>query len=51
MWGEAGPPPDLATRLFTERIMYLVSLAPRGACMAPAGHARGGLLSSVQGKV
>ncbi|KAG1677936.1 hypothetical protein FOA52_001354 [Chlamydomonas sp. UWO 241] len=23
MWGEAGPPPDLATRLFTERIMYL----------------------------
>lgn len=24
MWREAGPPPDLATRLFTERIMYLV---------------------------
>lgn len=23
MWNEAGPPPDLATRLFTERIMYL----------------------------
>ncbi|GIL74993.1 hypothetical protein Vretimale_2596 [Volvox reticuliferus] len=23
MWKEAGPPPDLATRLFTERIMYL----------------------------
>lgn len=24
MWKEAGPPPDLATRLFTERIIYLV---------------------------
>lgn len=24
MWREAGPPPDLATRLFTERIIYLV---------------------------
>ncbi|KAG2494845.1 hypothetical protein HYH03_007085 [Edaphochlamys debaryana] len=23
MWKEAGPPPDLATRLFSERIMYL----------------------------
>ncbi|KXZ53471.1 hypothetical protein GPECTOR_7g921 [Gonium pectorale] len=23
LWKEAGPPPDLATRLFTERIMYL----------------------------
>lgn len=23
MWREAGPPPDLATRLFTERIVYL----------------------------
>ncbi len=25
LWREAGPPPDLATRLFSERIMYLVS--------------------------
>lgn len=24
MWKEAGPPPDLATRLFSERIIYLV---------------------------
>lgn len=23
MWKEAGPPPELATRLFSERIMYL----------------------------
>lgn len=27
LWREAGPPPDLATRLFTERIIYLVSAA------------------------
>jgi hypothetical protein len=27
MWKEAGPPPDLATRLFSERIIYLVSAA------------------------
>lgn len=26
MWREAGPPPDLATRMFSERIMYLVRL-------------------------
>jgi len=24
LWREAGPPPDLATRLFSERIIYLV---------------------------
>ena len=29
LWKEAGPPPDLATRLFSERIMYLVRC---GAC-------------------
>jgi len=28
MWKEAGPPPDLATRLFTERIIYLVRVTP-----------------------
>lgn len=37
MWGEAGPPPDLATRLFTERIMFLVScegdVTCRDTCM------------------
>lgn len=27
LWKEAGPPPDLATRLFSERIMYLVSVS------------------------
>lgn len=32
MWKEAGPPPDLATRLFTERIIYLVR------CWAVAVH-------------
>jgi hypothetical protein len=26
LWKEAGPPPDLATRLFSERIIYLVGL-------------------------
>jgi hypothetical protein len=26
MWKEAGPPPELATRLFSERIMYLVRI-------------------------
>jgi hypothetical protein len=26
LWREAGPPPDLATRLFSERIIYLVGL-------------------------
>lgn len=33
MYGEAGPPPDLATRLFTERIIYLVRpcVHPKGA--------------------
>eukprot|EP00882_Tetradesmus_deserticola_P031939 GHRQ01036126.1.p1 GENE.GHRQ01036126.1~~GHRQ01036126.1.p1 ORF type:complete len:175 (+),score=35.93 GHRQ01036126.1:37-525(+) len=28
LWREAGPPPDLATRLFSERIIYLVCLQP-----------------------
>eukprot|EP00955_Chlamydomonas_euryale_P119188 366577-Chlamydomonas_euryale.AAC.17 len=56
MWGEAGPPPDLATRLFTERIIYLVRpcVQPRnvpttavrpGRCRRVPAHAasRGGL--------
>jgi hypothetical protein len=30
MWKEAGPPPDLATRLFTERIIYLVRQSGHG---------------------
>ena len=37
MWNEAGPPPDLATRLFTERIMYLVSTEHRICAWWPWG--------------
>jgi hypothetical protein len=36
LWKEAGPPPDLATRLFSERIVFLV----RPLCVCVCGGGR-----------